>query len=183
MELVVVAGDGLLRAASRVVAALGKTHEAILLSAADYALSAPPGPDVGVLTLGTELVDPITLDDPAWELHGIRWGTTDNRAWIGAMPVEDPQAVLTLLQDESTEQNRVARQERQTRAMTDPRRFNGPMFAARYLDPKLHVPSQTIAAGGFSFNPERMCWERQYTIGIVDFLAHGFDEWADDIPG
>jgi hypothetical protein len=59
--------------------------------------------------------------------------------------------------------------------------MSGRHFAGRYLDPKLRVPAQTVAAGGFSFGAERMCWERQYTVAIVDFLAHGFDEWASTL--
>ena len=182
MELIIVGGEGLFRPSGRIAACLRDVHQVIALTAKDYALSATPGPGVGVILLGTELVQPVVLDDPAWELHDVRWGTDDNVVWIAAMPTRDPEETLTALADVVTEQSRAGRAAlAEMGPMPDLQRMGGQQFAGKYLDPQLRVPAQTVAAGGFSFTPERMCWERQYTVAIVDFLAHGFDEWASTL--
>ena len=173
MELVIVAGDGLMRAASRLAASLPHPHESLVLTASDFDQSAPPAADVGVLTLGEELVQPAEYDDPAWEAHGVRWGVQGRHAWIAATVATDPTATLADLEAALSSLKEATAQA--------PQNLQGLAAGASYLDPTLVVPAQTVVGERFSFTPERMCWERQYTVGILDFLCNGFDDWIASI--
>lgn len=183
MELIIVPDDGLVRAGGRLAAALGLTHEALLLAQHEFRAAASPGPRVGVIFVG-DRVDARFDGTERHAEHGVRWGVRGNEAWISARAVPDPQATLDAMG------LRIADLQTEARAalaplgpLPDPKLLKGVHLAGTYLDPKLRVPAQTVAGGQFSFTPERMCWERQYTLGIVHFLAKGFDAWVGSISG
>jgi hypothetical protein len=184
MELIVVPGDGLVRAGGRLAVVLGKTHSAMMLSKSDFAISAEPPDSIGVLMLGDDVVPAELAADPRHEELGALWGFRRNTAWISHHAATDPDATLDMIAVAVSEIQQAA-----TRALEplgplpDPAQMTGEHLSGVFLDPKLRVPAQTVAGGGFSFTPERMCWERQYTLGIVHFLAHGFDSWAGGFSG
>lgn len=183
MELIIVPDDGLVRAGGRLAAALGLAHEALMLAQQEFRVSAAPGPRVGVIFMGDRVGERFA-GTGRHEEHGVAWGVRGHEAWISARSVADPQATLDQMG------LRIADLQSEARAalaplgpLPDPRQLHGIHLAGSYLDPKLRVPAQTVAGGQFSFTPERMCWERQYTLGIVHFLAKGFDGWAAQIVG
>ena len=183
MEMIIVPDGGLVRAGGRLAAALSKAHDAIMLSAAEFGLSAAPPSSVGVVYLADEI--PAALNGSRKDgLHGVSWGTQGNQAWISAGAVDDPQGTLDAMGAVIADLQSASKEALANLGpIPDPTRIRGPHIAGFYLDPKLRVPAQTVAGGHFSFTPERMCWERQYTLGVVHFLANGFDAWAGEISG
>lgn len=177
MDLIIVPDDDLVRTGGRLTAALGESHSAMLLSRAEFDASAAPPTSVGVIFLGDHLPDGLLAGEKGSD-HGARWGMVGNRAWVSASAVPDPQATLDAMGPAIA-----AVQSKADKALADSPASGGLQIASRYLDPKLRVPAQTVAAGRFAFTPERMCWERQYTLGVVQFLADGFDVWAESITG
>lgn len=183
MEFVIVPDGGLVRAGGRLAAALGMAHEAIMLSAAEYDMSADPPPTVGVLFLADRISADLEGSEQSSQ-HGVAWGSRANRAWISARPVDDPKATLDAMAEAIADLQSAAGTAITALGLSpQPSDITGQHIAGFYLDPKLRVPAQTVAGGHFSFTPERMCWERQYTLGVVDFLANGFDAWAGGISG
>lgn len=183
MELIIVPDGGLVRAGGRLAAALGMAHEAIMLSDTEFEMSAAPPSTVGLVFLADEVPAEVQ-GPPERTIHGVSWGTRGNRAWISASPVEDPQATLDAMGAVIADVQSAAKKALEPLGGEPDRgAVHGLHIAGYYLDPKLRVPAQTVAGGRFSFTPERMCWERQYTLGVVDFLANGFDAWADRISG
>ena len=182
MELILVPGDGLVRAASRLTAALSLAHDAILLSKADFGLSAEPEPTVGTVLLGKDLVPDELVPHSSHDALGVCWGHHGNTAWIAARSVADPSATLDEI-SEALDRLRTHFEELAPPSSSPTGAVAGPQISRAYLDPSLRVPAQTVAAQAFAFTPERMCWERQYTLGIAHFLAHGLDGWLGEFSG
>lgn len=178
MELIIVPDDGLVRAGGRLTAALGLAHEALLLSQSDFQTSAAPPARVGVIFLADD--PPAHLEgSQEGTVHGVSWGAKGNHAWISASAVADPQTTLDAMGGALADLQAEAKEALEALGpLPDGKKLRGLHLAGMFLDPKLRVPAQTVAGGQFSFTPERMCWERQYTLGIVSFLAGSFDTWG-----
>ena len=182
MELILVPGDGLVRAASRLTATLSLAHDAIMLSKADFGLSAEPEPTIGTLLLGKDLVPDELIAHSTHDALGVCWGYHDNTAWIAARSVTDPSATLDQI-SEALDALSAQFAGLRPPAADEDTTLTGPHLSRSYLDPSLRVPAQTVAAQPFAFTPDRMCWERQYTLGISHFLAFGLDGWILEISG
>lgn len=180
MELLVIAGEDLVRSGGRLAAVLSRGHNAMMLTLQDYQLSAAPGPDVRVIFLGQ---DGALINDAeaqtVYQQHGISIQIRGNSASILGLPVSDPRATLKSMGRTIEALNqRHPMVKNPMEDKTTPR--NGAGYASLFLNPKLRVPTQTVASS-FTFSSERMCWERQYTLGIAQFLATGFDPWLHHI--
>lgn len=172
MNLTVVTETALMRAAARLAAALSVRHMVELVATGG---ALPMDERVAVLYLGDVPEGRVLREGiPNFERFGTRWGVQGRFAWVHATPTADPQQTLAAIGRELEELREVADVE-MLDAGHDPSQWKGIQFCARYLDPFLEVPSSTLAGGGMAFTPERMLWERQYTLGIAQLLSDGLD--------
>ena len=178
MHLAVITESGLVRSGARVVAALTSTHAVSLHTAEQVEALGLPSEATALLFLGdVREAAALRTNGPAmYEANGCTWGYSGNSAWVHGGPVSDPKATLSAISVAVDEFQEIA--EVELLSEDDPKRFTGVHFAGRFLDPYLKVDSQTVVAGKNAFTPERMCWERQYTLGVVAFLSNGFDAFA-----
>ncbi len=180
MELLVVAGEDLIRSGGRLAAVLARGHNAMMLSLKDYSLSAPPGHEVGVIFLGDDTGHQnVSGAQTVFAQFGITIATQGSRVWIFGTAVADPRETLNQMGEALPLITQSAPMNPNPMVDKTPPR-TGAEYASLFLNPKLRVPTQTVA-GGFTFSSERMCWERQYTLGIAQFLASGFDPWLHSI--
>ncbi len=179
VHLAVITESGLVRSGARVLASLKGTHKASLQTAEQAAALGLPGEATAFLYVG-EVPEAKKLrakSGTQWEAHGASWGFSGNEAWIFGTPVDDPKATLAAISADLGEIQEIAEIELLTGE--DPKKYGGLHFAGRFLDPYLKVEAQTVVGGKHQFTPERMVWERQYTIGVVAFFNEGFDKFVE----
>lgn len=183
MEFMVVAQSDLTRAGARIVTVLERAHDVTLLTPEQLAGRDAPGPGVGVILLGEfPSADEARGDIPAaWEAHGVRVGYAGNRAFVHGSAVNDPDATLKAINAQVADLTETAEVEVLAIDSNDPQALRGIHLAGLYLDPYLPVPAETVVARKIDFSPARMCWERQYTLGIGQFLARAFDPWVAEL--
>jgi len=181
VHLAVITESGLVRSGARVVASLKSTYKVSLHTAEQVAALGLPGEATAFLYLG-DVPEAVRLrggSQPRYQANGASWGFDGTQAWIHGAPVDDPKATLDAIRKDVDEIQEIAEVELLTE--DDPKAFTGVHFAGRFLDPYLQVESQTVVGGKHAFTPERMCWERQYTLGIVAFLNEGFDRFTAEM--
>jgi hypothetical protein len=177
LHLAVITESGLVRSGARVVAALKPTHGVSLHTVEQVAAMGLPGEATSFLYIGDVPEAERLHSSPAlYDAHGTRWGYQGTEAWIQGGGSDDPKATLEAINVVVSEMEEIAGVE--LLLADDPKAFTGVHFAGRFLDPYLKVEAQTVVAGTNAFTHERMCWERQYTLGIASFLQDGFDNFA-----
>lgn len=164
----VVAETSLMRTGTRIEAALAPAFQVAVHQ------DAAPQVDGPVIYLGG--VRPPALQDAEarYDHHGVRVGFETGVGWVECFGVDNPAGLLETLSQAADELHEVGALKLR-KVAKDPSRWRGVHLMGRFLDPALRVPHSTLQVQLHRFTPERVLWERQYTLGIAVLLQTGFD--------
>jgi len=179
MGFFVVAPEDLTRIAGRVVAAIRSVDPAEHWSVARF----EHNPQFvlgsgGVLFLGDlrPARDLLARVGPRFDRFGVRWAMEGSRACVVASPTQPSRQVLAASETELIALKRIGAQALEAFDFGDSP-WGGAQFAGAFLDPG-QVAHETEILDDTPFSPDRLFWERQYTIGIARFFLEGFDAWG-----
>ncbi|MBW1881350.1 MAG: hypothetical protein JRJ84_23590 [Deltaproteobacteria bacterium] len=183
MGFFVVAPEDLTRIAGRVVAAIRSVYPAEHWSVArfehntEYVLGSG-----GVLLLGDFLAAKqlVAQAGARFDRFGVRWAMEGARACVVATPIKPSRKVLAESQTEIIALKRIGAQALEAFDFGDSK-WGGAQFAGAFLDPG-QVAQETEILDDTPFSPDRLFWERQYTIGIARFFLDGFQAWGRSAP-